>query len=171
MSIMDASFTHESKEMREIKELGNYAYNLSQEVAELSSDFLMLHEDEINKNNSSRNPIHLSAMKYCIFRIIEIRKELRAYKRKILCYPTNNDNTLKEAVNYWKQVAENGIEISYIASKDVEKYYGKEFSDKNIIAYYTPTKSQNKNRYEIAKTIALGVWLIIIFFGFISFFL
>lgn len=151
--------------IKEIKEIGLNAYNLSLKTLEYSCDIYLEHSNYLRK----KDPFHVFLMKQNLHWIIEHRNNLYILKKRLLPYTNDVDSAVqKEAIEHLNLV-NTCIDTCWDSILRVKNTFGEEFKEENITPLFRQVENKSFFKDKI-KSIALIVFIIFMIIGFFCFF-
>lgn len=155
-----------SDKIREIKEIGSYAYNLSLKSLEYRTSIYLEHSNYLNK----KDDFYIYLMKQNLHRIIENRTTLYGLKKQLISYRYDEDNAIQNEAIEQLNLVNTAIDSCWESIKSVEETFGKEFKEENITPLFRQVGNNSSFSKDKNKSIALIVYIIILSIGALLFF-
>ena len=149
-----------SDKIREIKEIGSNAYNLSLKTIEYSCDIYLKHSNYLKKGDS----FSIYLMKQNLHRIIENRETLYVLKERLISYRNDVDNAIQNEAIEQLSLVNTAIDSCWESIKGVEETFGEEFKEEKIIPLFRQVEKKSSSK-DKNKSIALIIYIIFLIIG------
>lgn len=157
--------TKYSEKIREIKEIGSNAYNLSLKTLEYSCDIYLEHSNYLKKGDS----FSIYLMKQNLHRIIENRETLYGLKKRLISYRNDIDNAIQNEAIEQLSLVNTAIDSCWESIKGVKETFGEEFKEEKIIPLFRQVEKKSSSK-DKNKSIALIIYIILLIIGAFIFF-
>lgn len=157
--------TKYSDKIREIKEIGSNAYNLSLKTLEYRCDIYIEHSNYLRKKDS----FSIYLMKQNLHRIIENRETLYGLKKRLIFYRSDVDNVIQNEAIEQLSLVNTAIDSCWESIKGVEDTFGEEFKEEKIIPLFRQVEKKSSSKAK-NKSIAIIIYIILLTIGAFIFF-
>lgn len=152
--------TKYSDKIREIKEIGSNAYNLSLKTLEYRCDIYIEHSNYLRKKDS----FSIYLMKQNLHRIIENRETLYGLKKRLIFYRSDVDNVIQNEAIEQLSLVNTAIDSCWESIKGVEETFGEEFKEEKIIPLFRQVEKKSSSK-DKNKSIAIIIYIILLIIG------
>ena len=149
-----------SDKIREIKEIGSNAYNLSLKTLEYSCDIYLEHSNYLKKGDS----FSIYLMKQNLHRIIEYRETLYGLKKRLISYRNDIDNAIQNEAIKQLSLVNTAIDSCRESIRGVEDTFGEEFKEENITPLFRQVENKSFSK-DKNKSLALIIYIILLIIG------
>ncbi|MBP3353196.1 MAG: hypothetical protein IJ341_04030 [Bacteroidales bacterium] len=149
-----------SDKIREIKEIGSNAYNLSLKTLEYSCDIYLEHSNYLKKGDS----FSIYLMKQNLHRIIENRETLYGLKKRLISYRNDIDNAIQNEAIKQLSLVNTAIDSCRESIRGVEDTFGEEFKEENITPLFRQVENKSFSK-DKNKSLALIIYIILLIIG------
>lgn len=152
--------TKYSEKIREIKEIGSNAYNLSLKTLEYRCDIYLEHSNYLKKGDS----FSIYLMKQNLHRIIENRETLYGLKKRLISYRNDIDNAIQNEVIKQLSLVNTAIDSCWESIRGAEDTFGEEFKEENIAPLFRQVENKSFSK-DKNKSFALIIYIILLIIG------
>ena len=149
-----------SDKIREIKEIGSNAYNLSLKTLEYSCDIYLEHSNYLKKGDS----FSIYLMKQNLHRIIENRETLYGLKKRLISYRNDIDNAIQNEAIKQLSLVNTAIDSCRESIRGGEDTFGEEFKEEHITPLFRQVENKSFSK-DKNKSLALIIYIILLIIG------